>query len=318
LERYAFGVLDSGRHLLDLAQAAVPSGRASFLAVGDVNYARAEDLPTRTGSNGRERTPEFRSPLIDKTSRLTFEPLPGTRDEVFAVRDLFNQLGGSEALCLRGSEATAQRVRSALPGKRYLHLATHGYFASGDLRSLLSPDGPASAFGEMSPEEVFEAYPGLLCGLVWSGANAPPRRPGIEESDFVSVIMTAEQVAGLDLSSCELAVLSACETAVGVVTGEGIRGLQKAFHQAGARGVVASLWKVPDGATRELMICFYRNVWAHNLPKLEALRQAQLALLTQDAAGRPVGKGLLLRPARAVRRVPPWVWAAWTFSGDWR
>jgi CHAT domain-containing protein len=86
-------------------------------------------------------------------------------------------------------------------------------------------------------------------------------------------------VVGLDLSGLELAVLSACETGLGdAAGGEGVFGLQKAFHLAGCRAVVASLWKVDDDATAALMGLFYRGLWVDHLPPREALRRAQLAL----------------------------------------
>src|SRR5205814_7954974 len=93
-------------------------------------------------------------------------------------------------------------------------------------------------------------------------------------------ILTALEVAEFDLTKVELAVLSACETGLGkVAAGEGILGLQRAFQVAGAKSVVASLWSVDDEATRKLMERFYENHWQKKMPRQEALRQAQLAML---------------------------------------
>jgi CHAT domain-containing protein len=114
--------------------------------------------------------------------------------------------------------------------------------------------------------------------------------------------MTAEEVAGLNLGGCELAVLSACETGLGrTAGGEGVFGLQRSFHQAGARTVVASLWRIDDQATRALMTRFYANLREKQLTSLESLRRAQLSILDDpefDAGGNPQ------------------LWAAWTLSGD--
>src|SRR5262249_21288527 len=96
-------------------------------------------------------------------------------------------------------------------------------------------------------------------------------------------LLTAEDVANLDLHGCELVVLSACETGLGDVTisGEGVLGLQRAFHAAGARSLAASLWSVNDAATSVLMEEFYARLLDPDKPlgKLEALRQAQLFVL---------------------------------------
>ena len=132
----------------------------------------------------------------------------------------------------------------------------------------------------MSQADAAGWYPTLLSGLAWAGANDPPTNPATGTVEYGAALMTAEEVGGLDLSACELAVLSACETGLGKVAGgEGVLGLQRAFHQAGARHVVASLWTVDDQVTRALMARFYEHLWQGNLGAAEALRKAQLDVL---------------------------------------
>jgi CHAT domain-containing protein len=100
-----------------------------------------------------------------------------------------------------------------------------------------------------------------------------------ERTESDGGILTAEAIAGLPLHKLELAVLSACETGLGEVAGaEGVFGLQRAFHLAGAKNVVASLWKVDDQATPALMALFYDKLWRQKKPAIEALREAQLTL----------------------------------------
>ena len=108
-----------------------------------------------------------------------------------------------------------------------------------------------------------------------AGANRPGSADPLAHDD--RGILTAEAIAGLDLSGLELVVLSACETGLGQVGGgEGVFGFQRAFHLAGAQNVVASLWKVDDQATAALMAIFYRSGGRQAAARGPA--QAQLAL----------------------------------------
>ena len=138
-------------------------------------------------------------------------------------------------------------------------------------------------------------------------------------------------------------MLSACETALGKQAGwQGVMGLQQAFHAAGTRTLVASLWSVSDAATSVLMEQFYTNLWQKKMPRLEALRQAQITVLRnpQLVEGRrqklvaelkrsDADSKLSLRgPGKvsvvvsdagkpgAMRRSHPAYWAAFVLSGD--
>jgi CHAT domain-containing protein len=165
--------------------------------------------------------------------------------------------------------------------------------------------------------------PLVMTGLVLAGANNP-KTPG-------RGVLTGEALIDRDLSGLHLAVLSACETGLGDLGGgEGVFGLQRAFHYAGTKNVVASLWKVNDLATAALMSEFYRQLWEEKQPPIEALRRAQLAVYRADAqrfgemAARGLGKrkkelkGLPVlsadaKNARAGNRAA--LWAAFTLSG---
>ncbi|MEP6593327.1 MAG: CHAT domain-containing protein, partial [Acidobacteriota bacterium] len=99
----------------------------------------------------------------------------------------------------------------------------------------------------------------------------------------------------------ELTVLGGCETALGrTVEGEGVIGLTRGFLAAGSRRVVASVWKVDDLATAELMKRFYAGMFTRGQPAAAALRAAQLEM------------------ARSARWGHPHYWAGWVLNGDWR
>jgi CHAT domain-containing protein len=128
-------------------------------------------------------------------------------------------------------------------------------------------------------------------------------------------------------------VLSACETGLGLAGGgEGVFGLQRAFHLAGAHDVIASLWKVDDQATAALMALFYDRLWRRGEPPLGALREAQLALYRNpelvgqlaSLRGTPDFDKLVQRPdpgpggSPAPLRAPARQWAAFVLSGSGR
>ena len=194
--------------------------------------------------------------------------------------------GGRTLLRRGGTEAGTQQLLLDLPKARWAHLATHGFFADAGFRSALQlpPDaflrlnrGTAMTYGARNPL--------VLSGVVLAGANLPARKGGDEQDD--RGILTAEAIASLPLDQLELVVLSACQTARGeeVGGGEGVFGLQRAFHLAGTRTAVASLWKVPDHETHLLMSRFYENLWQKNMGPSEAMRHAQLSFLKASSTG---------------------------------
>ena len=113
-------------------------------------------------------------------------------------------------------------------------------------------------------------------GLFFAGANTaldPKQRQFIPDG-VDDGILTAKEISRMDFKGLDLVVLSACETGLGEVTGEGVFGLQRGFKKAGAQTIIMSLWKVNDKPTKELMTEFYRNLVAGK-SKREAFISAQ-------------------------------------------
>jgi CHAT domain-containing protein len=139
----------------------------------------------------------------------------------------------------------------------------------------------------------------LLSGLALAGAN----HRGDAHDSADDGILTAEEIASLDLSSVECAVLSACDTGLGeIASGEGIYGLRRAFQLAGVRSLVVSLWPVDDETTQSWMSELYRSEFVGGADVAAAVRDASLATL---AARRAEDKN-----------VHPYYWCAFVAIGS--
>jgi CHAT domain-containing protein len=303
-----------------LARSSLPAARQprvpSLLLVGDVDFGADPGKPPDSATTNLVAARGGKP--------LQWQSLPGTRDEVAAIKATFEkQFGRVAPEELTGAQATKSAVRSAAANNQYLHFSTHGFFAPPELKSALSssssPDKKAS--GEsISRQDVSGFHPDLLSGLVLAGANRPVE-DGQEDG-----ILSALEVSEMDLSQVDLATLSACETGLGQSAGrEGLLGLQRAFQLAGAKTTVASLWQVADRPTQALMTRFYENLWQRRMSKLEALREAQQWLIREGPKQPELlrGRGLELDPvpekeALQSGRLSPRYWAAFELSGDWR
>jgi CHAT domain-containing protein/Tfp pilus assembly protein PilF len=226
-----------------------------------------------------------------------FELLPGASAEVAAIERVWNaavpagSANAERARVLTAMEAREGAVRTDVSGRRALHIATHGFF--------LPPRCPFVAAGTEENAPVTRRHPLLRAGLALAGANQ--RAATLDPAD--DGILTAEEVAGLDLGSLDWVVLSACETGLGEVDiNEGVLGLRRAFRAAGARAIVMSLWRVDDAATAEWMEALYRARFGRGLDGAAAAREASREILSARRA--------------AGRSAHPYYWAAFAFEGD--
>lgn len=264
LDTYRIRYLGSGRDLLR-APATVSARAGAPLVVADPDFDL--HVPAQHGEESERAPGEDDAPL--------FARLAGTRQEGEQVASL---LGVSPVLGAQALEARVKACRSP----RLLHIATHGFFLP-DRPGRQERTWPGRECRSHRLTSLFlrrVENPLLRCGLALAGANTWNRGLPLPV-DAEDGLLTAEDVASLDLLDTELVVLSACETGLGEVhLGEGVFGLRRAFVLAGACTLVMSLWKVPDQQTQELMTAFYHAL-AGGLPCADALRAGQMALRTR-------------------------------------
>ena len=125
-------------------------------------------------------------------------------------------------------------------GITHLHVATHGFYQPGD--------------GGSSEDTMLDRS-----GLLMAGAGVDMTEFGGSRA-MEDGILTAAEIARMDLDGLDLVVLSACESALGDSGSDGVFGLQRGFKKAGARSILMAVDKVDDNATRILMRSFYRNL----------------------------------------------------------
>jgi CHAT domain-containing protein len=194
--------------------------------------------------------------------RLSIPRLLATRREAEAILAVAPPGESFKAIDFQASRATA--TSPELGQYRVVHFATHG---------LLNNEHPE------------------LSGIILSMLD--------EEGRPQNGFLRLHDIYNLDLP-VELVVLSACNSGLGKqVRGEGLVGIVRGFMYAGAERVVASLWKVDDEATGELMKHFYHEMLEKDLSPAAALRHAQIALWKQKDWS------------------SPFYWAAFVLQGEW-
>ena len=175
-----------------------------------------------------------------------FHDLQGTKEEILKIEDLLkrNKWQVSLYMSKNGTEESFLNMSGKSP--KLLHLATHGfYYTPNRAENVDYLKGYTDAMS--------------LSGLVLSGGNAAwlgkPLPKGV-----LGGILSANDIARLDLSNTDMVVLSACQTGQGKATSEGLYGLQRAFKKAGVGTIVMSLWSVSDKITSDFMTTFFERL----------------------------------------------------------
>lgn len=195
-------------------------------------------------------------------------PLPGTLTEANNIAAIISSKKKTDVQPFLGDKGTEASFK-ALSGKRkrILHIATHGYYYEGHQQK---GDDEQNAL--------------MYSGLFFAGANNKYMDYFVPDS-IDDGILTAQEISELDFRGIELVGLSACQTAQGKITGDGVFGLQRGFKKAGVNGILMSLWKVDDEATCLLMTEFYRNWINKGINKHESLEKAKQAVRSHKEKG---------------------------------
>ncbi|HEY3744583.1 MAG TPA: CHAT domain-containing tetratricopeptide repeat protein [Bryobacteraceae bacterium] len=273
--------------------AALESPGSGLLAVGNPSFDRPElarGMPAvrklDAVAGNRPAAPVFRGArsTCSGLQNMQFAALPSSLVEVEDISRIWKAgKTGGDVVELTGELAGPARFKQMAPGRRTIHLAVHGFAAGTDCIDPVRNENPL-----------------LLTGLAMAGANQ--RGPGDSGEDG---ILTAEEIAAMDLRGVEWAVLSACDTGLGKASGsEGVFGLRRAFQLAGAHTVIMSLWPVEDQVTTRWMRSLYEGRLHQHLDTAGAVRMASLEMLKRR---RLAGQG-----------THPFYWAPFLAVGDWR
>ncbi len=280
VQRYSFSYLTSGRDLLPPETTANETSPPVVFA--DIDYQN-QDITVAAKTRGVEnrRSNDFAS--------LEFKRLPATSEEGKQIKKIF-----PDTNIFTGKQAT-EGVIKQIPTPNILHLATHGFF----LPEQKKPNPKTIDLNQQldQPIALNIENPLLRSGLALAGFNERKNKQTKNSEDGV---LTALEVAGLNLRGTQLVVLSACETAKGdVKVGEGVYGLRRALTLAGSQSQLLSLWKVSDEGTKELMVKYYSNLKGGK-GRHEALRQVQLDFINNPEYQHP------------------YYWASFIPSGNWK
>jgi CHAT domain-containing protein len=254
---------------------------AGLLAVGGPDFDRGGSRGARPAASRRLGVPRGERGDCAGLAELSFARLDWAADEVTAVSRAWQAGRGGRGPVdrLTGADATEAAVKRLAPGHEVLHFATHAFVLGRECASPL-----------------------LQSGLALAGAN----RRGSDGASLTGEdgILTAEEIASLDLAGARWVVLSACATGLGrIQAGEGILGLRRAFEVSGAGTLLGSLWDVGDRAAREWMGDLYRARFAGRRTTPAAVRDANLAALARSRRGGDASPG---------------TWGGFVAAGDWR
>ena len=294
----SFAETDTSRKLSDVVKRAVIFGGLNY----DATPAQLQAANMQLGRESMEYLQEYLSQMatandevLAMTEGLTRDAM--TRDGLGAVTYLEGTQKESKEISeilfmedvdvdLYQEERGTEEAFKGLSGSNptILHVATHGFTLTEDEAQKNRSD--LNYLG-MSEDQAAQADNSLCyAGLLMAGANNTLRRQPMPEK-MENGVLTAREIASMDLRGLELVVLSACQTGLGQLREDGVFGLQRGFKKAGAHTLLMSLWSVDDDATRAMMTAFYAEL-ARGASRRAAFHAAQNSLRANPRFESPI------------------------------
>lgn len=257
--------LSSTREIIDYKN---NQNRRNAVLFGGLRYELDRDVLIAESRTYNYKTTSTHRAVVADNLRYGVKDLPGTLEEVTEICKLFSH----KPKLITDISGTEEAFKS-LGGSQYdiIHLATHGFFWSEREAGKRKYVNFIKAAQLQSSS--FEDNAMTRSGLIFSGANVGLMGKELP-ADVEDGVLTALELSNMNLGNVDMVVMSACESGLGEISGEGVFGLQRGFKLAGANTLLMSLWKVDDIATKQLMTEFYRN-YLSGRSKQQSLQLAQ-------------------------------------------
>jgi len=295
IEKCAIHYVSTSRDLLQ--EPTKFNSGSGLLALGDPEFD-CDAVSRNTNDNQDVSVNNLRTRNLWRTctdlNDFTVASLPGTRIEVEQIARNWKNNSSESITVLLGGDASKAEFSIQAKGKKVIHIASHGIF----LNQICSETDTAGAnSGRLSgalTNPMFNSAILLSCATVSDSLQHSQLNP--------EGLLSAYEIAAMDLNGTQLVVLSACESGLGhVYQGEGVFGLRRAFQIAGAKTVVSSLWAIDDKSTSETITQLY-GFDDMSIPlKLQGIQLERIKELKQSGFA-----------------VHPYLWGAFVATGDWR
>lgn len=245
--------LSSTRRLLESQQ---PLNQGKALVVGGVNYSKTDEYTK--GNNDALAYQYLRN--------FHFKQLDNSRKEADSI--LFYRHNSSDKL-LSGEMANEQAFRNICGAFPIIHISSHGKYNATQI-----------PFGTDVKPCLTDAS--LSEGVIaFAGVNAALSDKRFDPRNHLDGILSAKELATLDMQEVQLAILACCETGLGKISSDGVYGIQRGLKNAGTGAMVMTLWEADDDVATIFMVSFHKRI-SKGIPVNKAFQETRRELLASD------------------------------------